>query len=90
MEPKSVMSLTHDDISKSLAKWNRSLGGVVMGRIPFFTIMYNFVDKNWAQFGKIDVILLKNGFYIFLFENEELKVVVLKQGLWFFSINFYI
>ena len=61
-----------------------------MGRIPFFTIMYNFVDKNWAQFGKIDVILLKNGFYIFLFENEEFKVVVLEQGLWLFSINFYI
>ena len=61
-----------------------------MGRIPFFIIMYNCVDKKWAQLGKIDVILLKNGFYIFLFENEELKVVVLKQGLWFFSINFYI
>lgn len=46
---------------------------------PPYQGLRKLFDDQWKQFGKIDVILLQKGFYVFVFGSKEMKMDVTEQ-----------
>lgn len=83
---KMVESLiSHEDVEDSCAKWKKALVGVVLCHNPSYFAMRKFVDNKWINDGAVRVSKLKNGTFIFLFEEEGHMKRILEQVLWLFS-----
>ncbi|GAA0172352.1 hypothetical protein LIER_26196 [Lithospermum erythrorhizon] len=50
-----------------------------------FTKMRNFVKKQWARVGDIEVFKLDSGIFIFKFQNDDLRGQVINEGPWTFE-----
>ena len=48
--------------------------GFTLGYSPPYSVMKRFVDYRWKELGQVEIISLRNGVFIFKFENEESKL----------------
>ncbi|KAL3516577.1 hypothetical protein ACH5RR_023479 [Cinchona calisaya] len=44
--------------------------------------MKKFVESNWKDFGKVDLVMLRNGIFVFNFGDAETKCKAFEQSLW--------
>jgi hypothetical protein len=63
-------------------KWSSSLVGQFLDKpVPYY-IVKRVVESIWARYGKIEVFLLKNGLYLFRFEDEKTRDEVMEAKVW--------
>jgi hypothetical protein len=81
-EGKVVVKPPKVAIEEGILKWSPSLVGQFLEKpLPYY-IVKRTMDNLWANFGKVEVFLLKNGLYLFCFANERARDEVMEAKFW--------
>ncbi|XP_070049158.1 uncharacterized protein [Nicotiana tomentosiformis] len=80
-----VVKLNSQEIADQNQKWSLALIGYVIGGNPTFKEMLKFVYGVWNFVNTPKVFLHNNGYFIFKFENEKDKAVILEEGPYTFN-----
>jgi hypothetical protein len=69
-------------IEEGISKWPSSLVGQFLDKhLPYYVVKCT-VESIWAQYGKIEVLMLENGLYLFKFADEKSRDEVLEAKVW--------
>lgn len=78
----SPVVITIDDVEAGLRKWQYAVLGCIVGYNLPYQVVKKFIETKWRDLGRIDVMSLKHGVFVFNFKTSEYKQRVLDQASW--------
>ncbi|XP_019246327.1 PREDICTED: uncharacterized protein LOC109225978 [Nicotiana attenuata] len=80
-----MVRLNQIEVKEQIQKWQASLIGYVLGGNPSFKDMLKFVYGVWNFVATPQVFLHDDGYFVFKFESEEDKKLVIQKGPYTFN-----
>lgn len=80
-----VAEIAETNLLQAEAQWSNTLVGYVLGKRSYFHHVQVFVNRVWNPKGKLDVLTIDNGFFMFKFSLYEVMNRILKGGPYFFD-----
>ncbi|XP_070021154.1 uncharacterized protein [Nicotiana sylvestris] len=80
-----MVRLNQIEVKEQIQKWQASLIGYVWGGNPSFKDMFKFVYGVWNFVATPTVFLHDDGYFVFKFESEDDKKLVIQKGPYTFN-----
>ena len=68
---------------EGVAKWVNFLVGQFMDKSLPFHLVNNFMNHQWSQFGKVEVMTIERGCFCLNCEDAQIRDEILEARLWF-------
>lgn len=82
---KKTAQISHDVHKQGLAVWKASLIGQFNGPASPKNQIQAVVSRLWGRRGRVEVLDLENGGFIFKFDDKQTLSWVLEEGPWFIA-----